>query len=295
MISYYKILGLSEGATEAQIKKAYRKLALKYHPDHNKSTGAKQHFFKLTEAYNYLLDQPKKQSAYSSIAEEERRKRAHEKAKRAMWQRYTAFKEQQARAQSRSYSQGLAILIALVFLGTAVYFGKDYYNDWLVNQSPNETLGYISNSKVRVYTIKYTVNNREYVKHLSGKRSRYFLLTPNGMPALIGAEFTVKYNTENPNRCTIVYDEITPKTLRLYVQITKEEAAKSVRLKPHQLEVECLILQVFENFGIDGLANLFFWQESFFENMSNNKETFETMQETKEYKNILKNCLIEKS
>ena len=55
---YYKVLGLSPGATAKQIKSAYRKLALKYHPDHNSSKSAKQKFQEITTAYNSLLDHP---------------------------------------------------------------------------------------------------------------------------------------------------------------------------------------------------------------------------------------------
>ena len=55
---YHKVLGLSPGATEKQIKSAYRKLALKYHPDRNKSPGAEQKFQEITTAYDYLLDHP---------------------------------------------------------------------------------------------------------------------------------------------------------------------------------------------------------------------------------------------
>jgi DnaJ-class molecular chaperone len=51
MESYYQILGLSQGASEKDIKKSYRKLALQYHPDKNKQPGAEQKFKQISEAY----------------------------------------------------------------------------------------------------------------------------------------------------------------------------------------------------------------------------------------------------
>ncbi len=54
----YRVLGLSPGANEKQIKSAYRKLALKYHPDRNSSPGAEQIFHEITTAYDFLLDHP---------------------------------------------------------------------------------------------------------------------------------------------------------------------------------------------------------------------------------------------
>jgi len=66
---YYKTLGLSRGASEEDIKKAYKKMALKYHPDKNKSAGAEEKFKEIAEAYEVLSD-PKKRQVYDQYGEE---------------------------------------------------------------------------------------------------------------------------------------------------------------------------------------------------------------------------------
>jgi len=66
---YYKVLGIQKGANEDQIKKAYRKMALKYHPDKNKSAGAEEKFKEIAEAYEVLSDK-KKRDIYDQYGEE---------------------------------------------------------------------------------------------------------------------------------------------------------------------------------------------------------------------------------
>lgn len=61
MTDYYKILEVAEKATDAEIKKSYRKLALQYHPDKNKSEGAEDRFKQIAEAYSILGDTEKRQ------------------------------------------------------------------------------------------------------------------------------------------------------------------------------------------------------------------------------------------
>ena len=56
---YYKILGVSNTASADEIKKAYRTLAKKYHPDLNKEPGADQKFKDVQEAYDILSDDNK--------------------------------------------------------------------------------------------------------------------------------------------------------------------------------------------------------------------------------------------
>ena len=63
---YYKILGVSRDASEDEIKKAYRKLARKYHPDVSKEANAKEKFQEVSEAYETLRDKDKR-AAYDSL------------------------------------------------------------------------------------------------------------------------------------------------------------------------------------------------------------------------------------
>ncbi len=59
---YYDVLGVSKTASEAEIKSAYRKLALEWHPDRNKSPEAEGRFKEINEAYQVLSDAKKKAS-----------------------------------------------------------------------------------------------------------------------------------------------------------------------------------------------------------------------------------------
>jgi curved DNA-binding protein len=63
---YYKILGVDRNADESEIKKAYRKLAHKYHPDVNKDPEAENKFKEISEAYEVLKD-PEKRKKYDSL------------------------------------------------------------------------------------------------------------------------------------------------------------------------------------------------------------------------------------
>ena len=91
-IDYYKVLGVSKAATQDEIKKAYRKLARKHHPDLNKEDpNAKAQFQEINEA-NEVLSDPEKRKKYDEYGEN--------------WKHADQFEEQKRQRQQAGYGGG---------------------------------------------------------------------------------------------------------------------------------------------------------------------------------------------
>ena len=96
---YYKILGVSKNATQAEIKKSYRKLALKHHPDKNKGNKESEEKFKAISEANEVLSNKEKRKQYDEIGSNWKQ---HEYANQAGNANYS---NQQGRDPRGSYSQ----------------------------------------------------------------------------------------------------------------------------------------------------------------------------------------------
>lgn len=100
MINYYRTLGLSPDATEADIKRAYRTLAKRFHPDVSNAPDARARFIEVNEAYEFLSD-PRRRQMYGrrTVSEQERMRRE------AVYRQWAAQQQQQARDRARRYAE----------------------------------------------------------------------------------------------------------------------------------------------------------------------------------------------
>ncbi|MFH4967185.1 J domain-containing protein [Gaetbulibacter sp. M240] len=102
-IDYYKILGLTKDASENDIKKAYRKLARKYHPDLNPNDPVAEKKFKEINEANEVLSHPENRKKYDTYGEHWQHAEEYEKAKQE--QRSRQQNQRQYQSASGGYSE----------------------------------------------------------------------------------------------------------------------------------------------------------------------------------------------
>ena len=102
MRNYYHDLGLSEGASLSDIKRAYRNLAKKYHPDINSAPLAREKFIAITEAYECLTDPGKRM-----LNERKYRHKSYGNSSTAQWTdpAFEAARREKARRQAEAFAR----------------------------------------------------------------------------------------------------------------------------------------------------------------------------------------------
>jgi len=186
---YYDILGLPHHAGKQAVKAAYRRLALKYHPDVNKEHDAEKKFLEISETYEILtspnLRAVKKYAKNKEKHDEELRK-AHERARANLRKRHDEFKEQEEQEQSRQYTLGVYLLVSIILLMIVSYAS---YHSWFNYQAYNNsdtTIGQVTFVDYRSYNIRVVVDGESIELMKNGDRSFEDLNGDNGMPMEIG-------------------------------------------------------------------------------------------------------------
>jgi curved DNA-binding protein CbpA len=110
--NHYQTLGVMPNATEIEIKKAYRQLAMKWHPDKNPGNKEAEEIFKAINTANYTLSDPQKRAAYDLILEQEKIKLEQERM-----QREESLKR---KAVKSNPLEGFAVVLGLAIIVVAI-------------------------------------------------------------------------------------------------------------------------------------------------------------------------------
>lgn len=153
MLDYYKILGIPQGADYTIVKSAYKKLALKYHPDRNPGNKAAEEFFKVINEAHQLLSKPEQKAQYDLLlqyyyqkystsyqpASEEFRKNNRPKTERSIYDRYgrnnwrniPKYKTAPSYRVDRNYFKIQFITLAAVAIVSMFIIGISKYNQYI--------------------------------------------------------------------------------------------------------------------------------------------------------------------
>ncbi|WP_373941657.1 J domain-containing protein [Polaribacter sejongensis] len=184
-IDYYKILGITKSASEADIKKAYRKLARKYHPDLNPNDKTAEKSFKEINEANEVLSNPENRKKYDAYGEHWQNGEAYEQEKRRQ-------QEHQSRSQSNQggYSQeDFSDIFGDMFGGAssgrrtnAKFRGQDYNSEIQLNLNDvyktQKQLITVNGKNIRI-TIPAGVENGQVIK-IAGHGGKGVNGGPNG-------------------------------------------------------------------------------------------------------------------
>ena len=131
---YYRELGLSTNASEQEVRKKYRRLVMKYHPDKNQQAGAEEKFIAITEAYEVLTRKGNHTSAQSynhpqKSEEEEKEERLKEARKRYQENKYKEYIENERYFQFLTSGKKWKMIKVIAVIGTllSLFLFADYF------------------------------------------------------------------------------------------------------------------------------------------------------------------------
>jgi curved DNA-binding protein CbpA len=143
LADFYEILGLNQSADTGQVRAAYKRLAMKYHPDHNPGNAQAEEMFKaINEAYHTLSDPLKKSrydSRFTSVPRYEEEVWREREARRKRYQQWQEAQRKRYVFDAHYFKvQGLAFLVFIIMSGisfaifhTANYFiTAKYHEEW---------------------------------------------------------------------------------------------------------------------------------------------------------------------
>ena len=185
-IDYYKVLGIPKTATEKDIKKAYRKLARKYHPDLNPNDKVAEKKFKEINEANEVLSNAENRKKYDTYGEHWQNAEAYEQAKQQQQQQQRTYQRQSGNYSEKDFEDIFGNMFGGQNFGrgqrSARFKGQDFNAELQlelkdVYQDHKRTLT-VNNKNIRI-TIPAGVENGQTIK-IKGHGGKGVNGGPNG-------------------------------------------------------------------------------------------------------------------
>lgn len=297
-IDLYKILGVSRHASQDDIKKAYRKLAMKYHPDTGSETASAEMFRKVNKAYQ-ILSEPRRRRWYDrrfEYSSSQRVSRDYHRRRAMAYARYRYYAQKQARQQKSLWKRQDFLLasISLLVIFLSVYLFNDV-NSLMVKRHDTKTVGQVYSTFTdpgggENLHYRYIVDDSVLLQHESRPTgfTNDILISDKGIPIIGGYEFIVWFNPRHPNRSVMDFDYPSQKTLK---RIQKKAAGiLSHKENMGNKKAHCLIDHLYQTEGLDAIGHILCSHLAWYKNSEHNKTSYRKLKRSDTWKQAFKKC-----
>jgi len=302
---YYKILGLSSDASMEEVKKAYRKLALQYHPD--LKSGQEEVFKEIVQAYEMIKSHQQSTTERRGMSPEELerfydllKKAAAEKARAKAFERAARARKRKAEEQERSIRVGIYSFLGIILVAYFSYQGYFWFRDWQISRDPASGVATVIGVESHRMVYSFEVGDQTFEERQYVSGYRLIMLAPSGMPLRIGDQFRVHYNQANPGYNRIDPYTISSQTLDRYIDLASH-AIRAYYLNPMDDEfkgisdqkAKCMALMIYSKYGIEGLVKCYHYNTNPLDHFSANRWNWTSFWEQEEVDKMRASCEIE--
>lgn len=276
---------------EQEVSVAYKRLAKQRHPD---SGGTEAAFQELGSAVEYVLralalvdatvEKTKRRTTETDALAEKRAKMRAEMLKR---------RAEEDRKRNIQATWGISVILVIIVLFGVGMVIQPRFIHWMVEKERVERMATVlSTGPDRSFTIGWKYQGKSYTELLNGRFiDGKWLVGPAGMPMIKGGKYIVSFNARNPNYFELKDKYIDPETADRYFSLVKYPLAAALDLRDSDPDVVCIYWSVLDEFGVDGVAHLFFGALPMRKNWKHNERSFQALKESETFQKLYRSCL----
>jgi len=276
---------------EQEVSVAYKRLAKKHHPD---SGGTEEAFQELGAAVEYVI---RALALVDATVEKSkgRSKEADALAEKRAIMRAEMLKRRAEEDRKRNIQAtwGISVILVLIVLSGIGMVIQPRFIHWMVEKERVERMAtVIGTGPDRSYTISWNYQGQTYTEMLNGRFiDGKWLVGPAGMPMIKGGKYIVSFNARNPDYFELKDKYIDPETADRYFSLVKYPLAAALDLPDTDPDVVCIYWSVLDQFGVDGVAHLFFGALPMRKNWKHNERSFQALKESETFQKLYRSCL----